>query len=168
MAEETNEVMQSRPAIETLIVAHALSHGIPLPVARALVDTESGFNPRAYKFEQRYYNEYILNKPRWMNNPYYSEPRRISASYGLTQILYTTALYVGLGEDQPPEALFDPGLNLDLGFRYWVYMLHLANQNVELAYLKYNGGPGRTPSDSTAQNRENTARFMRIYRQASI
>ncbi len=51
-------------------------------------------NPQAYRYEP-VYTRYIQNKAAWKSNPYYDSPKRISASYGLMQIMYTTAYSVG-------------------------------------------------------------------------
>lgn len=101
---------------QPLILAASQKHGVPVPAIIATISTESSGNPEAYRYEPEYYNRYIKDGPDWKNNPYYSFPKRISASYGLMQILYTTANRVGFRGK--PEDLYDPASNIDAGTTY--------------------------------------------------
>jgi hypothetical protein len=58
----------------------------------------------------------IMTESRGNPNSYRYEPRLGTASYGLGQILYTTAL--SLGYEGNPEGLYDPKTNIDLIGRY--------------------------------------------------
>jgi soluble lytic murein transglycosylase-like protein len=108
-----------RDAIESA----AAAHGIPRELAYGLVAQESGFRPGAFRSE-----------------PDYQCPATGTvgdASYGLTQILYCTAL--GLGYAGAPAGLFDPATNLELGFRYLASLLS-ARSSTAAALSNYNGG----------------------------
>jgi len=86
--------------------------GIPEKLLRAIVDVESSGNPRAYRYEPAFFGRYIQGKAPWTGMPWYSNPRRISASYGLGQLMYTTAYERGYRG--APEGLYDAALNLRL------------------------------------------------------
>ncbi|GAK60019.1 hypothetical protein U27_07006 [Candidatus Vecturithrix granuli] len=98
------------------ILAASKKHRVPVPAIIATISTESSGNPQAYRYEPAFYTRYIQNKAEWKNNPYSASPKRISASYGLMQIMYTTAYNVGFRGK--PEDLYDPQQNLDVGCAY--------------------------------------------------
>ncbi len=98
------------------ILAASQKHGVPIPAIIATISTESSGNPKAYRYEPDFYDRYIKNKNRWKDNPFYESPKRISASYGLMQIMYTTAYSVGFRGN--PEDLHDPETNIDVGSAY--------------------------------------------------
>jgi soluble lytic murein transglycosylase-like protein len=74
-----------------------------LPDLFAFVQIESSFNPRAYRFE----------------------PRLHKASYGLMQLLYSTACQMGYNGGNFKD-LYDPKTNLRYGMKYaqwgWNYL----------------------------------------------
>jgi soluble lytic murein transglycosylase len=63
-------------------------------------------------------------------------------AYGLMQLRIPTASEVA-GRPVTVEELFDPAFNLDLGCRYLRRMLDRFDDNVLLALMAYNAGPGR-------------------------
>ena len=91
-------------------------YSVPIPVIIATISTESSGDAKAYRHEAAFYRRYIKNKSQWKNNPYHHSPRRISSSYGLMQIMYTTAYSVGFRGE--PEDLYDPTVNVDAGSAY--------------------------------------------------
>jgi len=98
------------------ILAASQKHDVPIPAIIATISTESSGNPNAYRYEPAFYDRYIKDKSRWKNNPFYKFPKRISASYGLMQIMYTTAYSVGFRGK--PEDLYDPATNIEVGAAY--------------------------------------------------
>jgi len=86
--------------------------GIPQKLLLAIVQVESSGNARAYRYEPAFYDRYIRGKAPWTGMPWYADPRRISASYGLGQLMYTTAYNEGYRG--APEGLYDPTVNLRL------------------------------------------------------
>lgn len=98
---------------QTLLVAASKKYGVPVPVLIATISTESSGKPDGKRYEDQFYSRYIKDQERWKNNPYYKFPERISSSYGLVQIMYTTAYDVGFRG--APEDLLDPAKNIDAG-----------------------------------------------------
>lgn len=101
--------------------------GLDVGDVLAFIAVESAFKPTAY---------------RW-------EPLKLDASYGLMQIMYKTAQW--LGYPGAPEGLYDPETNIYWGMRYIAYCRDYLSQRMgrdpswdELASA-YNGGPGRVP-----------------------
>jgi len=108
--------------------------------------------PRAYRYEPRYWELFLKDDLRWAGK----DPRAISASYGLCQVLYTTA--VSMGFDKDPVWLYDPATGIEYGARYlrlvldqvwrekehW-YQFEISAMDVALA--RYNGGGYHNPDD---------------------
>lgn len=119
-----------------LIVPAATRHGLDPILVEAVIWQESAGQADAFRFEPAFWERYCKEDPRFTGE----EPRRISSSYGLMQIMYPTALdhgYIG-----PPEGLFDLQINIDLG----CLILYRLSQRWEGDLIKilasYNGGVG--------------------------
>lgn len=131
---------------------------IPPAAALALVRTESGFNPRAYRPEPAYYARYIAtNRNRWGRSPIFGQADRWG-SYGLTQILASTAYGQGYPLELDPArggtvggkawpSLFDPEFNLRIGLRYLLTRL-ARYRTFKAAFASYNAG---SPSSERGQ-----------------
>lgn len=80
---------------------------------KALAIIESSLNPRAYRFEPAFWEKYLKNHPDWKDR----DPKIVSASWGIGQIMFTTAWALGL-RTQPDEAmaedLCNPVINIEL------------------------------------------------------
>jgi len=98
------------------ILAASQKHGVSVPTIIATIATESSGNPKAYRYEPAFYERYLKDKSPWTESPYYSESERISASYGLMQIMYTTAYNAGFRGQ--PEDLYDPATAIDISTAY--------------------------------------------------
>lgn len=99
------------------------TNGLPRWLLKALIQTESNFNTKAYRYE-----EHIKD-----------------ASYGLCQMLYTTA--VGLGYKGKPEGLYDSEVNIDLGAKYLKKVISIWKDEESIEKIKfglgsYNAGMG--------------------------
>lgn len=110
----------------------------------ALVWQESSGRERAYRFEPGFWRRYLAGKVRWAPSSGSSPEevahhiRRVSASYGLCQIMYPVACENGyVGE---PEGLFDPDTNLKLGARILAAHINRAGGRTAGGLLRYNGG----------------------------
>jgi len=102
---------------EPMITKASEKYGVPIPAIIATISTESSGNPKAYRYEPLFYKRYIKDQKEWKGSPYHNYPRRIAASYGLVQIMYTTA-YNAAGFRGKPEDLYDPALNINAGAAY--------------------------------------------------
>jgi soluble lytic murein transglycosylase-like protein len=76
-----------RPQIERIAGRYDLD---PVLV-EAVVWTESTDHTDAFRPEPNFYRRYLKGKPEWAG----WVPRRISSSYGLMQVMYTTAILNG-------------------------------------------------------------------------
>jgi len=90
----------------------------------------------AFRFEEGFYNRYLKGKPEWKGKI----PRRIASSYGLMQVMYTTAFQFGFRGE--PELLFVPENSLFWGGKYLRYLLQWSGGHEHKACAAYNGGQG--------------------------
>ncbi len=98
-----------------LIVGAAERYDLDADLVAAIVEAESSGNPAAVSRAQ---------------------------AYGLMQLRVPTARDMAR-RDVTMEELFDPVVNLDLGCRYLRLMLDRYGQDVRLALMAYNAGPGK-------------------------
>lgn len=126
-------------------------------LVEAIVVTESSGNADAFRFEPMFYNRYIKPKGLFPGQ----NPRRVSSSYGLMQVMYPTALENGYPKEYPPERLFEPELSLRAGCRLLRSLLDWAagfpgttpEKQLSAALASYNGGRGSNkPTDTPLRN----------------
>ncbi|MTI45446.1 lytic transglycosylase domain-containing protein [Roseibium hamelinense] len=102
---------KSQAAYADLIHKAAKKHGVPLHIAKAVVEVESNFNPRA---------------------------RGAAGEVGLMQIKPATAR--GLGYRGSTKALYDPETNLEWGMKYLKGAHDRAGGDLCGTILRYNAG----------------------------
>lgn len=115
----------------------AHEHGLDPNLVEAVVICESSGRTDAFRFEPGFYERYIKGKPIWSG----LNPRRIASSYGLMQVMYTTALEHGYPYPEP-EKLFIPEVGLDWGCCVLAAFCEWAEGDVMKTLASYNGGKG--------------------------
>jgi soluble lytic murein transglycosylase-like protein len=139
---------------------NAKTYSIPKLLLKAVGITESALDPNAYRFEPAYWE--------WLKKTYPGKwdsrnPREIAASYGVMQLLYTTAAALALGDNFDFHDLFNPVINIGLGARLLRTELtrieasgiHVLTQQwpYKIVLARYNGGPSGNPRpDGTLRN----------------
>lgn len=101
---------------DSIIVDAAARYAVPFEWIKAVIGTESSFNPNAYR----------------------AEPKIADASYGLMQLLLRTAR--GLGFTGDVSALFDPTININLGSKLLGQLIARYGQDFKQVYSAYNSG----------------------------
>lgn len=133
----------------------APKYGLDPDLVAALVEQESGGQFHAYRFEPAFYHRYLEHNPKYQGR----EPREVSASFGLTQVMYPTAVEHGF--DGQPWDLFDPRRNLEIGCAVlsklfaWANLRYRGMETGRAAIVRrsalaaYNGGKeGNNPTAS--------------------
>lgn len=119
----------------------AKQHSVDAKLVEAIVLQESAGRADAFRYEPGFYDRYLRD-----NDQYRGQiPRRIASSYGLMQVMYTTAQMYGFHSE--PEMLFLPNTNLDYGCRHVSTLLK--RYDFVRAIQAYNAGvpdtgPGKT------------------------
>lgn len=120
-------------------------YGLDPNLVEAIVWQESSDHTDAFRPEPAFYEKYLKGKPEWAG----WIPRRIASSYGLMQVMYTTAILNGW--HGAPEELFLPEVGLNAGCARLRYLLEWMQQNFpgvsrpaqrDAALAAYNGGLG--------------------------
>jgi soluble lytic murein transglycosylase-like protein len=163
--------MTYRPEIETA----AAAHGLDPDLVQAVVEQESGYKFFAYRFEPGFFTRYLAHKPEYANR----NPLEVSASIGLMQTMFTTAVEAGYTGE--PWGLFEPAVSLEFGCRIlksnlewargvYVGMASLAERKIRMSALAaYNGGRGGNAPDGVLDRNHGYAdavieRYVRISR----
>jgi soluble lytic murein transglycosylase-like protein len=121
---------------EQLIADIAQDYGHEPRLVNAIAWQESNFKSSAYRFEPNFWRKYLVRDSRFAN----AIPERVAASYGLLQVMYTTALEHGyFGE---PEFLFVPSVGLHYGCAHLAHLRDWAKGDISLMLAAYNGGQG--------------------------
>jgi soluble lytic murein transglycosylase-like protein len=138
--------------IDTLFCLNGKKFGFPKLLLKAMAIIESNLDPMAKRFEQGFWDAYLKNNPKWKDK----DPKVVSASYGLCQLMYVVA--VELGFTGTAEELYDPNFNIALGAKLMRRLLDkvIAQKHVEkfhwlspleIALCRYNGGVTKNPDD---------------------
>ena len=126
---------------------------------------ESSLNPMAFRHEPAFWQNYMKDKPEWKDR----DPQEVSSSYGLMQIMYTTAW--GLGFRGAGIELYNPVYNIELGakllrqlydglkpkssYKCWPW---------EAVLARYNGGSSGNPGpDGGLRNYQYTRKVLQAY-----
>lgn len=133
------------PELDTLIAAAAKKHGLPVVLVRAMTAHESvGGNPYATRYEPRFYQRYLANKPvNFVPHGCSEETERIqrATSWGLMQMMGETARCNGFRGWFAELCMPEVGLEWGCLFlrrlvdRYW-------DGEWPTIMRAYNGGPG--------------------------
>jgi soluble lytic murein transglycosylase-like protein len=111
-------------------------HGLTPDLVHAICLVESAGLTNAYRIEPAFWERYLKGKPEWDG----ANPARVSASYGLMQVMFPVAVEHGMARTEPPEYLFVPLIGLDYGCRVLVRRLEWARGDLRCAIASYNGG----------------------------
>lgn len=133
--------------------AAAAAHAIDPNVLEGLVEQESGGWASAFRHEPAFWDRYLKNNPAYSRR----NPREVASSYGLCQVMYSTAVEHGFAGK--PWELFDPVVGLEWGARVlerliaWANGLYTGDESeragvvLRAALAAYNGGRvGNSPA----------------------
>ena len=118
-------------AYDEIIQSAAKQYQIDPDLIRAIISVESNWDPNAYR----------------------AEPRISDASYGLMQLLLSTARSVSGNPSLTTNQLIDPTLNISLGSQY-LRTLHNRHGNLTDAIASYNAGSPIKSSDGQYVNQK--------------
>lgn len=119
---------------------------------------------RLYRYEPGFWNRYLRGRPEWAaptgagQAATEAHKRRVSASYGVCQIMFPTAVLFGLQRTDPPEVLLNPRVNLDLAgkiLRHW----REKGLSWRRTWLRYNGGGRPAYADEIEHKLERVMAF---------
>lgn len=112
--------------------------GLDPDLVEGVMLQESSARADAFRVEPEFYAKYLASLPFYAS---FNNPRRVGSSYGLMQIMFSTAREYGY--TGAPEGLFDIETNLKLGAKILASLLRKTG-DVAMALAAYNGGLGGT------------------------
>lgn len=139
------------------IAAAASRYGLPPDLVTAVVITESSGLTHAYRYEPAFWARYLKDKPEWDG----SNPARVSASYGLMQVMFPVAVELGFNRHEPPEYLFVPIIGLEYGCKKLRAQMDWAKGDVRAALASYNGGKLQNAPGGPLRNEAYVAKVER-------
>ena len=104
--------------INAVVKRASLKHGVPVTLIQAIIQTESSWNPSAYR----------------------TEPKINDASWGLMQVLLRTARETSGNPSLTASELLKPETNIDIGTKYLGKQLKRYGSNINNAIAAYNAG----------------------------
>lgn len=124
----------------TLVDKWCVICGVSQSLALAVIQRESGGNPDATRYEMAFESKYVLGNATWLKRcaELKITPREAAASYGLMQLMFTTAW--GYGCKDIKTAL-DPDQNIRFGVAHLAALIK-KHGSKEAALAAYNGGDG--------------------------
>lgn len=123
-------------------------HDLAPDLVQAVCLVESAGYTDAFRPEPAFWDRYLKGKPEWDG----ANPRRVSASYGLMQVMFPVAVEHGMARTEPPEYLFVPLIGLDYGCRVLAERLVWAKGELRAALASYNGGKGGNAPGGSLRN----------------
>lgn len=124
---------------DDLIVSLSRECGVDPVLIKAIAIRESGVDPTAHRNEPGFYRRYIAGSPRWSKHRYAEVPQIIAAAFGMMQVQYTTALWMGFPDDLDWWQLFCPEWNICMGIQ-WYLNRFAKYDNQSIAISAYNCG----------------------------
>lgn len=95
--------------LDKIFCINAKKYKLSKILLKSVAMVESAMDPHAYRFEPEFWENYLKEHPLWSEKV----PEKVSASYGLMQLMYTTAWELGFRDE--PEELYNPVYNVELG-----------------------------------------------------
>jgi len=137
-------------------------------LVHAMCLVESSGNTRAYRYEPAYFLRYMCKDARWND----ADPRVVSASYGLMQVMYQVAIEFGFAPTDTPEQLYIPLIGVTYGCKVLAERIRWTNKaapdlsvdtRLRAALASYNGGKGGNAADHQPdRNARYAAKVLRV------
>jgi len=129
--------------IMILSAAAAKRHGLPPPLVYAIIETESGGNPWAIRYEPAFYEKYIAPAPIKGRGTCsaQTEARMQATSWGLMQLMGATARETGF-DGVFLSQLCDPKVGIEWGCTYLANLVqrYASRYRWEGVVAAYNAG----------------------------
>lgn len=152
--------------LEKIFCMMAKKYQIERALLMAICQVESAFKVDAYRYEPAFWE--------WLKEKYpgvwdHRDPKEVSASYGLMQVMYTTAW--NLGFRGAGEELYEPVVNVELACRLINQIqagikpaAHFKCWPVEIVLARYNGGSmGNPDTGGGLRNYQYTRKVLKAY-----
>lgn len=150
---------------EKIIEASKL-YGIDQIFLSALIQTESGGNQYAFRYEPDFSNVHPI--PKLQNLWKVPAPTVLmmqKCSYGIAQVMGATAIDLGLLKESCPwpTLLFDPEVCMKYCCKLVLQKMKIYGKEPSLLYASYNAGTPKKLASGVFKNQQNVDRFDKFY-----
>jgi len=137
--------------LDKIFCINAKKYGVEKLLLKAMGKVESNLNPKAFRHEPAFWTRYLADNPDWKDR----DPQEVSSSYGIMQLMYTTAHMLGFRGTG--EELYDPVINIMLGAKLLRKQLDKIRKDrlklpwythTQIALARYNGGYIKNPDSN--------------------
>lgn len=131
----------SLSTLEPIINKAAIKYGLESAAIKAVIEIESNFNPAAYRYEAHLKD----------------------ASWGLMQLLLSTARETSNNSNLTASELLKPEINIDIGTKYLSKLYLKYHSNIYDTVAAYNAGSVRKTITGQYVNQSHVDRFKVAY-----
>lgn len=140
--------------LDLIFCTIAKKYHLEKALIKAMAIVESALDVRAYRHEPMFWERYLKNNDAWKDK----DPKIVSSSWGLFQIMWTTAHQLGFRGTK--EELCNPVINAELAAKLLRQLMDRTKSTtnevfwpLDIAICRYNGGSTGNPrSDGTLRN----------------
>jgi soluble lytic murein transglycosylase-like protein len=139
-------MVKARPEVhdtpyDPIFRAAGAEFGVDPALLKAIAAHESEFLWVSYREEPGFWRRYVKDNPDWRDHPYHNRPEILAASWGLMQIMFTTAVESGgFPRNGSPWDLLQPEANIRAGACHIAHLLARYHGKVPDVISAYNGG----------------------------
>jgi soluble lytic murein transglycosylase-like protein len=136
--------------LDKIFCINAKKYKVHKLLLKAVAKAESSLNVYAYRFEPAFFENILKKTVEWKDQ----DPKIVSASYGLMQLMFTTAWQMGFRG--AAADLYNPVINVELGAKLLRQLLDGIEAGTDhirciiwpyaLALARYNGGFSNNPT----------------------
>jgi soluble lytic murein transglycosylase-like protein len=152
---------------QDLIKSNALNFDIDAKLITAIIKTESSFNPYAIRPERGFWKRYwigikaLFYRTLEKDEKWLDYPDLVSSSYGLMQLMLTTAMELGFRFTYPTE-LLNPVINIKFGCKL-LRKFYDRYGSWDDAISSYNQGNNKKNLDGTYKNQDYVNKVKQNY-----
>ena len=132
--------------LDLIFCTMAKKYRLEKNVLKAMALIESKLDVRAYQYEPEFFEQALKLQDAWKDK----DPKIVSASYGLFQIMFTTAWQLGFRGQA--EDLYNPVINTELGAKLLRQLMDRVRSTpnislwpLEIALARWHGGSTGNP-----------------------
>ena len=163
-----SEMNGAKVDLDLVFCTIAKKYRLEKTLIKAMAIVESALDVRAYRHEPMFWDRYLKNNVEWKDK----DPKIVSASFGVLQIMFTTAW--SLGFRGQAEDLYNPVINVELGTKLMRQLLsNIQIQGIDIKYQiwpikimlsRYNGGSvGNPRSDGSLRNQSYVDKVFKVW-----